>query len=123
MGAEIVIQKKEACQQTSIEGRMVLNAMGLARWTPQSEGTGGGPTRMQGDGTTKLKRCFKGWARPSRHLLPCRRKAPPAESPAKFACLKRRSRVASASRQNAIALLQVFALQRSVRSGKMLALL
>jgi hypothetical protein len=29
MGAEILIQKKEACQQASIEWRMVLNAMEL----------------------------------------------------------------------------------------------
>src|SRR5439155_9800324 len=65
----------------------------------------------------------KGLAWLSRHLLPCRRKAPPAELPAKIACLKRRSRVASASHQNAIALLQVFGLQHCVRSRKMLALL
>src|SRR2546430_191804 len=65
----------------------------------------------------------KGRARPSRHLLPCRRKAPPAELPAKFACLKRRSRVASASHQSTIALLQVFALQHGVPFRKMLVLL
>src|SRR5256885_1082101 len=65
----------------------------------------------------------KGRARPSRHLALFRRKAPPAELPAKIACLKRRARVASASHQNAIALLQVFVLQHSVRSRKMLDLL